>query len=71
MGGRRELLVLMLVSVPSIGRGPTVSVGPAAAASSARDSGKWSFLRAHPCKAVGPEGAEGVVLTYNDVFALT
>ena len=51
MGGRRGLLVLMLVSVRYIDCGPTVSVGPAATASVARGRATLSHVAGRPCKA--------------------
>ena len=49
MGGRRGVLIFMLVTARSIGRGPTVSVGPAATASVARGRATLSHVSGHPC----------------------
>ena len=49
MGGRRGVLIFMLVTVRSIGRGPTVSVGPAATASVARGRATFSHVAGRPC----------------------
>ena len=68
MGGRRGLLVLMLVSVRYIDCGPTVSVGPAATASVARGRATFSHVSGPPCRLMMTCGEPSIVLALGCLY---